>query len=46
MEVNGKFIISDDYSSLPINVGMLCFATSKNYKQLKVTYTVVFPTNS
>ena len=44
MEVNERFVILDDYSSLPINVGLLSFAISNNCKQLIVMNTIVLPT--
>ena len=44
MEVNERFVISDDHSSLPINVGVPSFATSCNCKQLIVINIVVFLT--
>ena len=44
MEVNERFVISEDYSLLPINVGAPSFATSSNCKQLMVMNTVVLLT--
>ena len=45
IEVNERFIISDDYSLLPINVGAPNFATSNNCKQLTIMKTIVFLTS-
>ena len=44
MELNERFVISDDNSSLPINVGAPIFATNDDSKQLKVMNTLVFLT--
>ena len=44
MEVNERFVICENYSSLPINVGVPSFAISNNCKQLIVINTVVFLT--
>ena len=44
MELNERFVISKDYSSLPINVKALSFAISKDFKQLMVGITAVFLT--
>ena len=44
MEVNKRFVISEDYSLLPINVGAPRFATSKDGKQLMVINTVILLT--
>ena len=41
MEVNERFVISEDNKSLPINAGAPSFATINNYKQLMVMNTVV-----
>ena len=42
MEVNERFIISDDYNLLPINVGAPNFATSNNCKQLIAMSSIVY----
>ena len=34
MEVNERFVISENYSSLSINIGVPSFATSNDYKWL------------
>ena len=44
-EVNERFVISEDYSSLPINVGAPSFAISNNCKQLTVINTIVLLTS-
>ena len=44
MEVNERFVISEDYSSLPINVGMPSFAISNNCKQHIAMNTIVLIT--
>ena len=44
MEVNERFSISDNNSSLPINVEVPSFATSKSCKQHMVMTTAVFLT--
>ena len=46
MEVNEWFAISEDYNSLPINIGVSSFATSNDCKQLAVINTVVLHTAS
>ena len=42
MEVNKRFAINNDYSSLPINVRAQSFTRSNNCKQFMVMNTVVF----
>ena len=44
MKVNERFVITKDYSLLPINIGVPSFATSKDCKQLMVMNTVVLLT--
>ena len=44
VEVDERFMIHKDYSSLPINVRALIFAISYNCKQLMVINAVVFLT--
>ena len=44
MELNERFVISEDYSSLPINIGVLSFATSNNCEQLTFMDTIVLIT--
>ena len=44
MEVNERFVVSDDYSLLPINVGVPSFATSDDCKQFMVMNTIVLLT--
>ena len=44
MELNERFIISEDYSFLPINVGALSSAISSNCKKLIIMNAVVFLT--
>ena len=44
MEVNEKFVISDDYRFLPINVGAPSFAISDNCKQIIAINTIVLLT--
>ena len=46
MEVNERFAISEDYTSLPINVGAPSFATGNDCKQLIIMNTVVSLTTS
>ena len=46
MGINERFMISEDYSLLPINVVAPSFATSNNCKQLMVKNTVVSLTAS
>ena len=41
MEVNERFVISEDYRLLPINVGAPSFAISNNFKQLILIKTVL-----
>ena len=40
VNVKERFMISDDYSSLPINVGIISFAKSNNCKKLMVMNTI------
>ena len=42
--MNEKFVIHDDYSSLPINIGAPSFAISNNCKKPTVIKTIVFLT--
>ena len=44
MEVNERFILSDEYSLLPINVGAPSFIISNNCKQLIAINTKAFLT--
>ena len=44
MKGGKRFIISDDYSSLFINKGLLSLATSNDCKELIVIHIVVFLT--
>ena len=44
MEGNERFVIHDDYSILPFNVGAPGFAISNDFKQLIVINTVVILT--
>ena len=43
-EVNERFFIYDNNSSLPINVGAASFSKSSNCKQVTFTNTIVFLT--
>ena len=42
MEVNGRFVIHNDYSSLPVKVGALSCAINNDFKQLIVMNAIVF----
>ena len=44
MEVNKRFMISDDYGLLPINTGEPSFATSNACWQLMAINSIVFLT--
>ena len=44
--MNERFAIHDDYSSLPINIGVPSFAICNNYKRLMVMNTVAFLTDT
>ena len=46
MEVNERFAIGDDYSSLPINIRVPSFAISNNFKKLMAMNTAVLLTTS
>ena len=41
MKVNERFVISEDYNLLPINIEAPSFATSNNCKQVMVMNTVI-----
>ena len=44
MEVNERFVICENYSSLPINVGAPSFAINNNCKQITIMNAVVLLT--